>query len=390
MPLTIVKKLTYIFFVSLLAIACVEKYDLSFKSNTNLVVVDDPVITDVLKIQQVKLLRTIPSSRNSINTPLTGAKVEIIIDGSKSINFPEVLANEGFYQSEIAFKAEPNKTYELKITLPDGSVFVSNKETLLPVSPIKKVSQKFSTGGIKTNNTYFANHNIYVDLLDPANEKNFYKWQWKLYEQQQVCRSCGPGESYYPDSKSPDSMGVCIADLPNSLRTVIYDYSCNNRCWEILYSKKVTIFKDEFYNGQEVKGIEVAQIPYYSNSVGLIVLSQQSISKGAYTYYNLLNNQNYNSGSLADTPPATLIGNLSQQSGASTPIIGYFSVSSEKEFRYVINRNDIPSNGQHFPLGLLPVGRKINFEPATPTRPPLAPCQNSLFRTNIKPLGWPN
>jgi hypothetical protein len=391
--MNIIKKCSLLSIILFSLVSCIEPFNIELSNTSSVLIVDDPMITNVKKRQQVKLIKTIPSASSSINTPMTGATVNIIVNDTQKIKFTESEeANSGNYISEIEFAAEANKTYQLEIVLPDGSKYISSKEKLLNVTPITKAYQIFDVTGSKASNVNYGTHKVYIDTQDPANETNYYLWNWRLYEKQAICKSCAPQESYYPVVGDPNKMGTCKKDLPNWAREIIYDYDCSGNCWEILYSKKNIVLSDEFYNGGKIEGVEVATIPYHTASNALIVVSQKSITRNTYQYFRLFYNQNIKSGGLTDTPPATLIGNISQESGPSLPITGYFIVSSEKEYKYVVNRSDIPKNWQYLPIGLMPNGRRIQRENPGVTigRPPTAPCLNTLTRTNIRPEELPN
>jgi hypothetical protein len=376
----IIKKLSISGLFIVTISACIEPFELDFVGKTSLLIVDNPIISTIKKRQLIKLLKTLPSETSSINVPLSNATVSIIVDDTEKIKFVESEASSpGSYFSEVEFAASKSKAYQLEVILGDGSKFMSDKETLTDVTPINRAYQTFDESGK-------GSHKVYIDTQDPAKESNFYLWNWILFEKQPYCRSCNARTRY--NERPFGEMGTCDQDLTEFVSDSGFDYYCTGKCWEILYSNGNTIFTDEFSDGQEIKGVEVAKIPYYSNNKSLIIVSQQSINKKAFNYFKLFNEQNYKSGSLTDTPPATLISNVFHVSGPKLPVTGYFMVSSQKEFRYVINKNDIPNTGQYFPIGLLPNGRNGNPEPLglIGGRPPTAVCINSSTRTSNGPI----
>jgi hypothetical protein len=151
---------------------------------------------------------------------------------------------------------------------------------------------------------------------------------------------------------------------------------------------KVNIMNDDFSNGQEIKGRLVAEIPIYQKIGALLEIRQYGISQPVYNYLRLIESQGQNTGGLADTPPATLSGNISSTSNFNQAVAGYFIVASVSKKLYWLDKQDIPDTTPE--LGLL--GRRPNPETMGNdlTRPPLAPCVNGEDRTNIEPYGWIN
>jgi hypothetical protein len=380
MQYNMIKKIIYSGLFLVCLTACIEPFELDFVGNSSVLIVDNPIISTTKKKQLIRLLKTLPSKTSSINLPLSNATVSVLVNGTQRIRFLELEnLSPGSYESELEFAAAQNTTYQLEIVLSDGAKYRSTEETLVDVTPINRAYQLF-------DETRRGMHKIYIDTQDPANQSNFYLWNWILYEKQPICVSCNARTRY--EAFKVDEIGKCEQDVSEFVSDSGFDYYCTGNCWEILYSSSIKIFSDELSNGKELKGVEVAQIPYYSTSNSLLVISQQSISKKAYNYFKVFNDQNFKSGGLTDTPPATLISNVTQDSGPILPVTGYFMVSSQKEFRYVITKNDVPNNGQYFPLGLLPNGRFPNPEPLgiITKRPPTAACVNSFTRTNIGPV----
>ncbi|MES2794383.1 MAG: DUF4249 domain-containing protein [Bacteroidota bacterium] len=380
-----VSKLIILLFFILSIASCIDPFELKYDLNKSVIIVD-AVLSDEIGDQFIIVKESKPnlSGTSSSIIALEKATVEIQVNGSEKMPFTESATSPGNYLGPQNFKAEPNKTYQLLITTAQGKKFQSKIEKLTKGSEIKKIYQKFEVSGKSIDKNYKAVHKIFLDTEDPAGKGNNYLWKWRLFEAQEVCRTCEPQERYYSDPFP----GRCVKDLPNFLRNTIYDYQCKGNCWEILHSLENNVMNDDFSDGKTITARLVASVPLYQLNAGaLIEVRQQSIDTDAYKYMKILIDQSQNSGGLADTPPVSLVGNITSADGANETVAGYFRVTDESTFRYWIDRTDIAGLDVRA-VGLL--GRPTNLEPTgtDTTRPPFAPCINGYSRTNIRPVGW--
>lgn len=365
----------------ILVISCVEPFDKTFSISKKIIFVD-ATINDLVQTQSLTIKETIPSANGSYFTGVSKANVTILVDEKESIKLTE--KSSGVYNLPDNFKAIEGKSYKLHFTTAEGTEYESTAEKLINTPQIDKVYQKLETSGIETAAGYNPAHYIYIDTKDPADTQNYYLWSWSLWEKQGYCASCEGGKFY----TSPEPTGKCVEDARLKRAGTIYDYVCDSKCWEILYNKELNVMSDALSNGQSINARLVAKVPYYQYENALIEVKQQSVSPNAYRYLKLLIDQSQNTGSLADTPPAALVGNIKCLTNKDESVGGYFMVTSVKVMRHWINREDINALKLK-PLGLLN-GRTANPEPmgSDITRPPLAHCLESKSRTAKKPIGW--
>jgi hypothetical protein len=368
-----------------LVFSCIEPYEISYNLTKSVVIVD-AVITDETEEQNIVIKESTPNGSTSSIVPMQKAQVEILVNGKEKILFTERPTDPGTYLAPSGFKAQLGNDYQLVIVSAGGDRFESTIERVVKGGEVKAVRQTFENVINKEKKTSSFQHRIFVDTEDPSTLGNNYSWSYRLFESQPICKTCEPGQRYY---LTPAPNGRCVSDLPNFLRNVVYDYQCSSSCWEIVHSLKANIMSDELVNGKIIENRLVAEVPLYSLNAGaLIEIKQQSLSPNGYRYLKILIDQNQNSGGLADTPPAALIGNIKGLGTDSRPIAGFFRVTDQSTIRYWIDRTGVVGENAK-PVGLLG-GRASNYEPqgADTTRPPLAPCQNGYTRTNQRPLGW--
>ncbi|AKD58575.1 hypothetical protein SD10_16095 [Spirosoma radiotolerans] len=366
---------------------CVDPVDLPVNSSLDVLIVDC-TLTDKAETQVVRLNR---SKADGLTgrfgyVPITGANVQILVDSLDVVTAQET--TDGRYQLPADFKGQTGHVYQLKFTLSDGTRYESTPEQLQPVAPISQVRAQFNptslSGNERLNNVYSAAHDLYVDFTDPANQTNYYRWEWIDWERQEWCRSCNKG-LYQIRNDQGNLLEDCVnntlnASFPN------YDYNCRTACWEIIYSTNLVLFSDQFSNGNAVKGLLIGRLPLYSKEHSLVEIRQSSLTKNAYDYLKRLNDQTQATGGVAGGQPALLVGNVQNIAQRNESVVGYFTVSSVASFPYWLTRDDATGSAPGLFQALN--GHDPINEPPFGNRPPTAVCVASDSRTPYKPAGW--
>jgi len=416
--------------------ACVQEYSPDFRATLDIVVVDG-TLSNLPEAQFVTLSR---SRADSVNgrfgaRPIAGAHVEVVVDSQRVLALTET--TPGRYELPAGFRGEVGHRYQLRFQLGDGRRYASAPETMTPVPPIARVYEHYNPYSLKPdqpNATTGANE-FFIDIRDPVGVRNYYRWDWTSYEKQTWCRSCAQGVyvvncikpfTYVFGSYFVSDTGRCEDCFtprydpdPYAPRVSggdwYYDYPCRTECWEILRNYTLNLFEDRLTDGGLILGRNVAQVPFYQRGPALVEIRQSSISREAYRYFKLFEDQTENTGGLADTPPAPLVGNVRNLDDERENVAGYFVVSAVSSIRYWLDRSTNPG----FPVGYDPSQPNRSFadefffalsgrypypEPAPPytgereearikiwggpPRPPTAVCVPSETRTPFKPAGW--
>ncbi len=336
-------------------LACVNEYDPAIRANVNVVIVE-ATLTDLPETQFVKLSR---SKSDSINgrfgsVPLTGATVTITEDSSRVLALKETAG--GRYELPAEFRGRVGSRYQLRFQLRDGTRYESSTETLRAGPAIAKIYDAFNARSLPESllKGYTAANDIFVDTPDPANVPNFYRWEWKLWERQDWC------------------VAGQYVDTP-----------CASTCWEILYSYSNAVFADTYTDGRTIVGRRVAQIPYHQDRPALVEVRQSSLTPLAYRYFKLFSDQTESTGTLTDTPPSALVGNIRNLADERESVVGYFVVSSVARVYYWLERKSNVGP----PIGLFVAlhGRKPITAGYVVSPSPCLPDEN---RTPFKPEGW--
>ncbi|AUD00480.1 DUF4249 domain-containing protein [Spirosoma pollinicola] len=375
---------------------CVNAYDPSLTLNANLIVVSG-IITDLNETQTISLSRS-RSSVDSLNVtiPIQRAIVTVTVNGTTPISLVE--AQPGIYQFPADFRGKVGNSYQLHFQTSEGTVYESSVETMASVPAIQRTYDQFNPQGPKktADGLPIPANDIYLDMQDPADGRNFYLWRWRLYEIQLWCATCQQGRYVVRDigpvGAGPIDIIGCIRDTTVGT-TNLFDYPCRGLCWDIFHNTDVDVFSDVYTNGQAQVGHKVASIPIYQRDPALIVVEQLSISANAYRYYRLFADQVQNTGTLADSPPAPISGNIRNVNNSSENVVGYFSAASVAVSRHKISRQSV-NTGMFQGLFYAINGRAPRLETSQPGSSPFGSTASSALcipnnsRTDQVPPGW--
>ncbi|WP_026994302.1 DUF4249 domain-containing protein [Flectobacillus major] len=381
-------------------LSCVETYDVEINTSKGYLLVDG-VLTDLNEPQVITISRTLEDasfssseysasirSKETTTLPVTQAQVKVVVNDKETLELTEI--EPGYYQLPNGFRGKVGNTYQLMFLTTDGKRYTSSVEKMLPVPTIKNIYDEFNPKGIKSafpGSEQIACNNIYVDFDDTANEKNFYRWRWVNWEIQTICETCRQGK-YYLYETGNGITGDCYRDL-TLLGNNLYDYSCDNLCWDIFYSSDINIQSDIYTDGQSQKGKLAAQIPLIQSNASLVSVQQMSLTPNAYRNLKLLQDQSVNTGTLADTPPAPIKSNVNNIKDEQELVLGFFTVSSVSEIRFNLTRKNT-SGGAYNNIFKTINNRDAIYEEPSNERPyiPLAICKKSRKRTPSMPQGW--
>jgi hypothetical protein len=264
---------------------------------------------------------------------------------------------DGFLPS--TFQGKVGESYKLNLEA-DGNRYESSVEMMTSSAAIDSFGYVFTEETFRApTDVRYKGFDVYAYFKDDANAENYYQWDWVHYERATSC------EKKYSNQERQVVLYPCTP----------YD------CWNIKYNDKVIVQSDRLREGQPIAH-KLLRVPFTTPpNKYYLRLEQRSISKRVYDYYQSLEVQSQNSGTLYDIPAQTKFSpNITNINDPNEKVIGVFNVYSS-QFRVIyVDR-----------------GQKINGEYArvvadlTPfTADPLAqsPCVEGLFRTLSRPFGW--
>jgi hypothetical protein len=431
-------------------LACVDPDTPELRATVDVIVVDG-TLNDLPEPQLVYLNRSRadPKTGRFGSLPLTGLRVEVVVDSVQPVVFQEIAP--GTYQSPAGFRGQVGHRYHLRFALENGARYESTPETMQAAPPIEALSARFNPRSLPPSvyDGFTAAHDVTLTTTDPADRPNYYRWDWVLYEKQDWCRSCYQGvyavynilphqyhldeenrinfvsgnqlfeDCFAPLTRFDDFIEVLGGANPKiRLGDFTYDYPCRTRCWEIIRSSGLVLFDDQYTNGGRLTLPQpVARIPYFTRRPALVEIRQTALSREAYAFYKLVLDQTQNNGGLTDTPPVAPIGNVRNPANPRERVVGFFAAGGVSTRRLWLDRKDatgssmgvynaddpstltdqdelfVALNKRRVSPEPPPPYMKNRFPPAIlifggPPRVPTAVCVPSLTRTPVQPEGW--
>lgn len=299
------------FFILIVLTGCIQEIEV-FKKSTPVFVVDG-LITNEPGPHQVKLSYSKTYGEKATYYAVEEAVVLIVDD----LGNEELLTYEGDgkYITSENFSGGIGRSYQVKITLKNGEQFESVPEKMADVPPIDKVT--YERDGF--------NIIFYIDFQDNPQTPNYYRWRYKdTYE---VVAPLAYSYIANPDCHPKDGQGKPM-------------FNRNMNCWVTLFDYEfLRVDRDLFYNGRRMEGIEIHQIEFtHRLNLGYdSEIFQYSLTKRAYTYWNAIEEQMGNNGTIFETPNFHIKGNIYSVNKENTQALGYFGVSAVSSNRVFIS-----------------------------------------------------
>ncbi len=296
---------------------CVEVIDFETERIGNRLIVDGQ-ITNAAGPHQMKLSMTADEERVPI--PLSDAQITLFDDTGQQEDFEET--KPGNYTLEgKQVKGQAGRTYYIQIKLKDGSVYRSEPETMPGVlaqdSAYYEVvrEEEVSDYGVVIKKRLVK---IYMDSDIPPSETPLYL-RWNV-------------EEVFSNTTI----------IPGPIITkIIY-------CYFYGYPDQPNII---LFNGEELQDTKIERQLMASRKIDFSFLErhyfnviQYAITPDAYQYWNQVDQVTNSTGSIFDTPPGLVRGNVHKLDDDTEEVLGYFGASLVDTTRFFLTRRDIPFN----------------------------------------------
>ena len=261
----------------------------------------------------------------------------------------------GIYQTRVGgIQGVVGRSYKLIVQTKSGIRYESSPEVITAAPPIDKLYAEYRNELVPGTSIRKQGWDVYLDTKDPETTGNYYRWEWTHYE----------------------AISVCQKTLVRSGTSYTGSYCCTP-CWDITRCYNcISVNSDADINGQAISRQLIMRAPYTSTAPYYVEVEQQALSRGAYQFWKSVRGLVNNTGGLFDAAPQTVQGNIRCISDPNITVYGYFGATGVSRLPFYVDR----SQGQGVPEMDLPVDV-----------PPLAPCvacENSIYRTPIKPQWW--
>ena len=298
--------------ISLLLIRCRKPYDLTVAAvDTGILVVEGTILAGPGKENIFKLSRLNDLSNIAAETPVRGAKVEIVSDnGNRWLLFEDI---PGTYRSYLSLTST-NK-YTLLIQMPDGSEYASEEQKVVITPDVDSLSWK-QEGDLV---------NLYSHTRDASNSTRYYRWSFE-----ETWESRAWYETYFDFVN-----GFIVARPPGDQ---IYS------CWKNASSNTVIIgsstsLKDDVISYQPITTLVKPSEKLYVRYS--LLVKQTGLTKEAFDFWSLLKKNTELTGTLFDPQPSSLPTNIKCTSDTGKQVIGYVSAATVTEKRIFIRNSEV-------------------------------------------------
>jgi hypothetical protein len=311
------KRYIFVTVISICTLAsCIEEVNVPIRYEAGTLVVEG-LITTAPPPYRVRLSYTGEfdyGSQIPASLLIKDAKVSISDDAGNSTSL--VVLNNDYQTTNLNFRGVVGRSYTLTVELPGGGKYVSKPEKILPVPPIDKVYHEFEN----IENLYDAKsdpyqpdgYRLYVDLKDPATERNYYRWTATGYSRRATTGEPCPFFCFPP----------C---------------KCNTSCFVQADNNALNVLSDAQVNGNAVRRRAVYFSPLYTTGNHYVEIAQYSMSREAFQFWLRYQEQSTRTGSIFDPIPAPIEGNIVNAANPNDLALGYFGASAVYRVRYVFN-----------------------------------------------------
>jgi hypothetical protein len=370
------KRVIYLFIFCLFLAgvnACITPFDPKINQDISSLVIEGQV-SNLIGADNNLVTVTYSSPFNNENKDIRFPKnLKVYVTDNLGNKEPFIEGQLGKYlpQNEN-FHAKLNRSYTLHVETPESKKYESKPELMKPVAPIDTVyleyKEKFDASGVNIDR-YF---DVIVETKDLPSAGDLYKWDYLHYEQLKTCKA---------DYIIPPGGGLAIRiTFPCCDDPYCYDiYRCLG-C--------INLGSDNLLNGNKLRVI-LTQVNYDKISPFYLLVNQGAISRESYKYWQLVKTQVQNSGGIFDTPPAVILGNISNLNDPKEQVLGFFSAINVAQKAIYLDRSYAYLKLKKQPFNFAKVNQFLDIRPyEAPDQPDCKPCLEGRFRTKTPPIGF--
>lgn len=315
---------------------CIDPYTPRLSGYSSLLVVDG-LITDMNNSYKIRISRTF-QDQNSASTGVNDATVYISDDTEQKAYLKSI--GEGIYKTDsIQFRGTIGRTYVLHIITNDGEEFQSEPCFMSSVADIDSLyfakDHKLINSGTKSQEGL----SIYLDSKNGDSDQ-YYRWAFN--------------ETWKFKVLNPKKFDFNPADSAITTCPEIKEY-----CWKSKKSDDILVYSTNIGQSTQIKGQPLYFIPSDQSDRLLlqysILVSQYSISKNEFEFWNNMKQINDKGGDIFSKQPFTVTSNIKNLYNPKDRVLGYFQVSAVKQRRKNISFSEIVK--LNLPLYIYPCER---------------------------------
>lgn len=282
-----------------------------------------PIIVDALLTNQDTRHSVTINRANSLDesnqfAPITNGNVFVEDSNGQIFDFKH--SANGKYTSVNSFAGIVGNAYRLVIEI-DGQQYESTFEELRPEVEISKINASSALQSMKSETGEVSNElrvRVSVNLNFPADQEVYYRFDWNSTH---IARTLNQGSAICWNERgisSPENLevsSICFVSEESSSFLKLF----TSKGLQGTSIDTVTIYSIDPSKRFQTK---------YSPEITLF-----NITETAYDFWKAVENQVSNTGSLFDSPPGSIDGNIRSTDSGDERVIGIFEVASVTKSR---------------------------------------------------------
>jgi hypothetical protein len=271
-------------------------------------------------VTQFTLSRSVPLPGDSTLPTENGATMQI--QGSDNSSYSLTDTGGGVYSSIDTLNLNPQLEYRLSIQTSNGEKYLSD------FVPYKITPAIDSVNWVENGDNSIQ---IYVNTHDPANNTHYYQWSW---EQIFEYHSAEESDDYYDKDTTPAQV------VPRPAALQVFRCWSGNSSTSIIIDNTLKLASDVVYE-QPLNEIPPNSIE--SSVLYTMLVKQYALTANGYSFLSLMQNNTESLGSIFDSQPTQLSGNIHSLTTPSELVIGYVSAGTVQTQRLWIYRSQLRS-----------------------------------------------
>ena len=299
-------RLTFVLFISICFTSCIKEAKLDYRQPKPTLVVEGLLLTDSTPCKVTLSYSGLFNENGAQIQDYIDDAVVYLIDSDKGDSIELVHQQQGTYVAEENVFAKAGESYHISILLANGERYASLPEKITPVPTTFEIDSIATATPPGLPDLFGAD--VQIRTQDPAGETNYYRWITT---------------DYIPRKAT----GVpCGFNTP----------PCFQYCYQYFEDHTIYTLSDANINGNEIRGKTVLISPYYYYGFHFIEIKQLSLTRGAFEFWRLYQEQTTRTGTIFDPLPSPLQGNIYNVDDPAKLALGYFEASDVSSKKIVL------------------------------------------------------
>ena len=302
--------------------ACKEKYTpVTQDVNPNYLVVEG-LINIGADSTIYTLSRTFKLDNKAVVAPEKGAVVQVESEAGITYVLPE-LTKSGNY-GRPSLNLDQTKKYRLRIRTKDNKEYLSDFVECKTSPPVDRVTYDFK------GNTF----NMYAHTHDPAGKSRYYKFQ-------------------YTETWQYTAGEMSLFKIENhQILPRIFPQDDIFNCWKNVPSSNIVLGTTENYSEDRLEDVALNSIlpTSFKIRIGYSILVKQTVlTKQGFEFWQALQKNTEKIGSIFDSQPSQLSGNIKSTNNPNEVVIGFVSAGTVTEKRLTLSTYQMPDSWRQKP-----------------------------------------